>query len=843
MNRPLRHLLFALLAFGLLFGWIRLLDAKRGPLPAVGRFFSPYEGFWRNAEPLRPPRGAEVRLPGLTGTVVAEFDRRGVPHLFAPDLYTAFYAQGYVTARDRLWQMDIQSRAGMGRLSEILGPGMLRFDLERRRFGMARVARASLDRMLRDSLTRVALEGYSAGVNAWIDGLRPADLPLEFKLLDYKPEPWTPLKSAVLIQNMKWTLSQSHEDVRLTRVLDSLGGGFLARYFPLRHPGSEPILPGDVFPVRDSGGGGAGEGRASSSRGSVRAGGAQAAVSDSLWPRPHPASGSNNFVIAGARTRAGTPLLANDPHLDLTLPSLWYEVQVKAGGPGGFNAYGVSIPGLPGLVIGFTRGAAWGLTNGMDDVFDWHALRLRDDAAKGAPEYLWRGRWRALRRVPDTIHVRGRDAVVDTQWWTHTGPVPVKPGEVPFGKNTPPGHALQWTALEPSNELGAFLRLLVAEDVPGFRRAIRDLHAPAQNIVFATRSDIALAHQGRIPAKREGQGRLVAGAAAAESKEWRAYIPQARLPFAQNPARGWLASANQEVTDPGYPWYLGANFYPSERAQRLHRLLFPARDVTLSDAFGFMLDSRSRHAGRALRLLLRHVPDPEARATPDTVALDSARAHALELLRGWDYRYAANASAPVLFESWWAAFYRATWDDDLRGDTIAFPRPSRAVTLSLLASDSLHPVFDDIRTPERESAGDLARAAFETALEAFHALPASARGPDGDPQWGRVRPARVPHLLRLPSLGRDGLPVDGCGECLNAQRGSHGPSWRMVVQTGHVPEALGIYPGGQSGNPGSPRYDAFVDDWAAGRAYRLLYLRWPLEIPDSTAYLLALKAR
>jgi penicillin amidase len=185
-------------------------------------------------------------------------------------------------------------------------------------------------------------------------------------------------------------------------------------------------------------------------------------------------------------------------------------------------------------------------------------------------------------------------------------------------------------------------------------------------------------------------------------------------------------------------------------------------------------------------------------------------------------------------------FYRATWSDEFKGDTISYTWPSRPVTLALLAEDTTSSWFDDKNTPERETAGDLARATF---VEAVRLAQRSAR-PDSlgraTVSWGTFRPLAIPHLLRLPPLGVSGLAGDGCGECLNAQRGSHGPSWRMAVQIGKRPEAWGIYPGGQSGNPGSRGYDAFVQDWLAGRAYRLLFLNNPLEVRDSTAYLMTL---
>lgn len=815
------------------------LGLKWGALPPMGAFMNPYVGFWRNAESIAPRESREVEVPDLSGTVVAEYDRRGVPHVFAQDLYGMFYAQGYATARDRLWQMDIQSRAGVGRLSEILGPRLVRFDLERRRMGIPASALTTLDLMLRDSISRVALEAYSNGANAWISSLKPATYPIEFKLLDYAPEPWNPLKSVVILKNMQWTLSQGKDDLPLTKVLTTYGREFYSRLYPLRHPGAEPILPEELFPQepkRDSVPPVAAPPTAwhpCCSRESGRGGDGPPPRHDTLFPRFHPGSGSNNFVISGKRTRTGYPILANDPHLDLTLPSLWYEIQMKAGP---VNAYGVSLPGLPGLVIGFTQGTAWGLTNGMDDVFDWYELRFRNDSLN---EYLWKGKWRMAYRVLDTIPVRGltgRRAVVDTQLWSHMGPVPVRRGEVPFSANTPSLYALKWTALDPSNELGAFLRMLTAEDLNAFRRAARGVQTPSQNFVFAGRDEIGLVHQGRIPVKRPGQGRGLVRYPAS-SYEWRSSIPAGLLPAARNPARGWLASANQEPAGPQYPFYLGSGFYPPYRSQRLHRLLVNKvheNSLSLLSAWDILRDDYSRFAAQALPLLLARLPD----SADSTDQASRAEARAEESLRAWDYRYKAAAIAPVFFDLWWKEFHRAVWADDFRNDSVNFAWPSAAVTVELLRKDTASEFFDVAGTPARETAGDIARASFARAVRR------SADAEGGRPRtWGEFRPVSIPHLLKLPSFGVGELKGDGCAECLNAQRGSHGPSWRMAVQIGRRPEAWGIYPGGQSGNPGAPGYDAFVQDWIAGRAYRLLFLQWPLEIPDSTDYLLALRGK
>lgn len=831
MRSPLAALPRAIL----LLLWLVILGHKLGSIPPLGKFFSPFEGFWRNAE-IGKPGNEEKKLPalfdlsadpsgttsGMSDSIKVEYDHRGVPHIFARDLSGVFFAQGYATARDRLWQMDVQSRAGLGRLSEVMGPNLIRFDLERRRMGMPASAKASWEVIRKDSLSRIALEAYSAGVNAWIGALRPADYPFEFKLLDYAPEPWTPLKSIALLKNMQWTLSKGSDDVLLTRTLAKLGPEKFAELFPLRNPGAEPIFPADLFPGKPR----------VLSQGTVAANqedsppDSTAPLTDTFFPRPQRGSGSDNFVLAGTRTTSGYPILGNDPHLDLTLPSIWYESQLQGGG---VDAYGVSIPGLPSLVIGFNAHIAWGVTNGMDDVFDWYGISFQDSSL-GA--YWWNGAWRPTRFVLDTIPVRGSRAVVDTEVWTSLGPVPVKNHEQPFDKNSPVLHALRWTALDTSNEIGAFLRLLPAENYGDFRAAIRLLSCPSQNFIFADSGNIALVHQGRIPIKRPDQGLTViendssTASTASTSYDWRGYIPDSFLPFALNPKQGWLASANQEVTDSTYPFYLGSGFYPSERAGRLHRLLQPMQNATLSSAWDIMMNTESLHAEQTLPLLLRCI---------DSVNISLQERQALGILRGWDYRYLASSTAPALFDLWWKNFYRHTWEDKFEGDTLHYAWPSRPVTRALLASDTNSAWFDDTRTPQHETAGDLARVSFQEAVQQSLQM-----GAGTFVLWSRFHPMSIPHLLRLPSLGAGVLSGDGCAECLNAQRGSNGPSWRMAVEMDSTPVALGGYPGGQSGNPGSPNYDVFVADWLMGRPYHLLFLKRPGDEPDSIAYSLTL---
>jgi penicillin amidase len=793
----------ALLA-GFLLLFLILGESPLGPLPPFGKFFDPFAGFWANADADRY-RDAELSLPGLHEPVRVVFDKRRVPHIFAQNDRDLFYAQGYVTARDRLWQMEIGTQAAAGRLAEILGPKLLDRDRFQRRLGMLQSARGDLEAMRKDPLAWNAAEAYADGVNAFIAGLSRADLPIEYKLLDYAPEPWTPLKTALLVKNMQWTLSGGGDDLPLSNTLARMGPDFVRHFFPASDPSIEPVIPPGTpwGNVKDTS--------------SVSA----SAPVDSL-PLPtlparrDPDNGSNNFVLAGTKTRSGYPILANDPHLDLSLPSTWYEIQLAAPG---VNAYGVSLPGGPGVVIGFNKSIAWGLTNGSDDVFDWYRERFRDSTLA---EYRHGKEWKPVRKVVEAIKVRGKGIVYDTVLWTHHGPVVLKSMEKPPDRNTPALHALRWLAHDPSDELQTLLLAMKASDYNEFSAAVRNFKCPSQNFAFAsagrvpgagapvapTGGDIAMDHQGLFPLKWPGQGRFVLDGEN-PAHDWRGWIPMEENPRSKNPARGWLASANQSPTDSTYPHFLGADFLNGTRAKRLAQLVSEADSVDAAAALAILLDDKNLHAAEVLPVLLGKLKGAALSKNDSACLADLAR---------WDYRHTPGKKAPALFEEWWTRLYRAIWKDDFGDDAEHYQWPSKSRTRRLILEEPDEDWFDDATTPARETLASLARRTFAEACATLR---------NTDATWAEYRPVNIRHLAFIDAFSRLKVATGGCGDCVNAQKTVHGPSWRMVVSLGHPNRGLGIYPGGQSGNPGSPHYDEFIADWAAGKAYDLLFLEEP----------------
>jgi penicillin amidase len=537
---------------------------------------------------------------------------------------------------------------------------------------------------------------------------------------------------------------------------------------------------------------------------------------------PTPGNGSNNFVVSGARTASGKPLLANDPHLDQGLPSLWYEIQLSAPG---VSTYGVSLPGAPAVIIGFNRRIAWGITNGGDDVLDWYKTTFRDGSLS---EYMHGGQWKPTRKEVQIIKVRGRADVLDTIVYTHQGPVVLKDQEKPFTRNTPALHALRWLALDAGDELLAFLKLMKAGDYASFSAALESFHCPSQNFAFASvDGDIAMLHHGLFPRKWKGQGRFDMDGSE-PGNDWSGWLPRRAEPAARNPEQGWLASANQAPADSTYPFYLGASYINGPRARRLDHLVSEAESLTVDGAFSILQDDYDLMAAALLPALLPRI------ATASLSREDSA---ARRELAAWDFRHSPGKRAPALFDQWWRLLYAATWSDEFGGDSVHYQWPSRDRTRRLILEEPDAEWFDDIRTSARETLPVQALRTFRDACAALRMRPAA------DSAWSAYRPVVLRHLARIDAFSDLKVATGGCGDCVNAQRASHGPSWRMVVDLAGRPKGYGIYPGGQSGNPGSAHYDDFVSDWAAGRHYPLAFYADPGAGGDSAAYRVRLRGR
>ena len=786
------------------------LDNRHGTFPALGKLLDPFAGFWQNGT-----RGdtlpTALSVPGLEDEVRVAWDARHVPHIFARNDHDLFFAQGYLTARDRLWQMEFQAFFAGGRLAEVIGPDGLESDRFNRRFGLGWAAERAVEAMGRDPESLAPGQAYADGVNAWIQGLRRKDFPVEYKVLDYAPEPWTLLDSALLLKYMSYDLTGYNDERWMTAARQALGEAVVDELFPFEPPKFvEPIIPPgtawDFGPGAAPGAGAAPQAAAPVSRAPAAGPSSPAVVEGPDNGRPEP--GSNNWAVSGARAKSGHAILANDPHLRLTLPSVWYEVQLSAPG---MNAAGVSVPGTPLVIIGHNDRIAWGFTNAGSDVLDWYAVKFRDASHR---EYLYDGQWRSATVRTEVIKVRGGKPYVDNVVYTHHGPVVWLEGEPePANRSVPAGAALRWTAHDPSNEFIALSRLDRARDYDGYLAALAAWDCPAQNFVYADADGtIAIWHDGKFPLRPKGAGRYILdGSNPAE--EWPGWVPRGHDPHVKNPARGFVGSANQKPADASYPYYLGWDYASFERGNRVNELLAGMRDITPEDMARMQNDALSLRARMVLPRLLREVVERD---------LDADAKWALDELRGWDFENRTGSAAPTIFAQLWSDFNALTWNDEKKGDLRGMRWPRSEVVIDLVLNHPDSEFFDDRTTPQRETMADIVNAAFRAAVKTLRAQ----CGPPGKSwTWAEWRKAGIGHLGRMPGFGREKLAMNGGGNALNASGPGFGPSWRMVVELGPEVRAWGILPGGASGSPGSRYYDTGVDDWVAGKIYPLLFLK------------------
>ncbi|SNC77298.1 penicillin amidase [Hymenobacter gelipurpurascens] len=803
------RILKALLAVVITLTLTWVLNAKQGDVPPMGKLLSPYRGIWQNgedAQALEEPQ--TLQLPGLRQPVRVRFDDRRVPHIFAENEHDLYYAQGYLTAHDRLWQMEFMTRVAAGRISEVVGSKALEYDRFQRRMGLAYGAENSLREMLKDPTTRVVLESYSEGVNAYINTLAPKDYPFEYKLLDYAPEPWQPLKCALLLKLMAWDLSGRSDDLRLSNILRKYGPKVVQDLFPDYPNRQDAIVPTGSplafkpVPVP------------------VAPPSFAAAISDKVPARePDAELGSNNFAVAGSRSASGLPILANDPHLQLNLPSIWYQVQMTAPG---LNVYGVTIPGAPAVIIGFNENVAWGVTNVGGDVLDWYQLKFKNKAMR---EYWHEGRWKPVRRVVERVVVRGQPDLLDTVLYTHHGPIVYDREEKVFNKQTPIRHAMRWTAHDGANEVLAFYRLNRARSYQDYSAALKTYGSPAQNFIFASnQNDIAIRPNGRFPLKWQDQGKFILDGSDV-AYDWHGWIPMEQNPHVENPARGFVSSANQPSAGLDYPYYLGWDYAPADRAHRINEQLAKMRRATPDSLRQLQNDNLGVNARLMLPAMLRAL-SKEAPLSPNSPAYS-----AQEALQRWDYHYNADAVGATVFELWYNNLVDRLWEDDFssKATGLEMRYPSRDRTNRLLLAETeapkrstTSPWIDDRRTAKQENVHDLLLASLNFAVDSL----TRKFGPLGPKwAWANQKSTDINHLANLPGFGRADIDCAGSPGSVNATGPRNGPSWRMVVALGPKVQAYGIFPGGQSGNPASAYYDDMIEPWRVGHLDELVFLR------------------
>ncbi|MEO8582998.1 MAG: penicillin acylase family protein, partial [Flavitalea sp.] len=756
------------------------LNNSIGSIPPIGKFVSPQQGFWQNAEPVHKNFNADFSFPQLKNKSRVFFDERLVPHVFAEDENDAYFIEGYLHAKFRLWQMEFQTFAAAGRLTEVLGAGpdsaYLNNDKFMRRLGMVYGAKRSIAEMEKDPTTRNELNSYTAGVNSYIESLTVAELPLEYKLLNYVPEKWTNLKSSLLLKYMSYDLTGFDNDIEHTNAKSFFSAEDYNKLYPLFPDSLDPIIPkGSMF-------------EAPSIIPAVPYNADSAYfmnVKDSVYVsplKPERINGSNNWVVSGKKTKSGRPILCNDPHLGLSLPSLWYEMQISTPSK---NVYGVSIPGSPSIVVGFNDSIAWGLTNAARDVKDYYRIQFKDD---NKTSYWFNNEWKAADMVIETYFLKDGTKLYDTVSYTVFGPVLYDnnyngKGRVPKNENL----ALRWTAHDPSNELKTFSLLNSAKNYSDYQKALTFYTCPGQNIAFASKSgDIALWQAGKFPAKWTHQGDLIMPGTD-NSYAWQGSVPQSENPHLINPERGFVSSANQLPADSTYPYYLGGE-YDVYRGITINHFLSGLNEIVPADMQKMQNQNYNAFAEMAVPLLLAHIRESDLTDTEKSY---------LQMVKTWNLRNDNEETGVTVFVNWFQQFENTVWDDELAQVKGSVTKPEPSTLIEAILKDSTFSFLDNINTTEKESLVDDITLAFKKAVPLLESA-----NSDGKLKWNKYKDTGIRHLLRIEALSRYHLNTGGGIHVINATTQFHGPSWRMVVQLTDKTEAYGIYPGGQSGNPG-----------------------------------------
>ncbi len=811
-----------------------------GTIPALGPALDPARGAWTSASGGQPVSSQELRVPGLAAPVTVSFTKQGLASISARSDHDLFLALGYVEAKFRLSEMDLERRLGEGRLAQLGGPSDLASDELELRLGLLRTAQAEWAQTT--GLARMALLAYAQGVNDDIAQVRAdGDWPAVFTLTGAYPAPWTPVDSLVIQGVLTQELDYTTGALDYAVLERTLGAARTMDWFPILAKNAQtpydtgPYVKAPLTPIAPDAASSAPAGSAvltakqgtpgvaparSGESASVAAAAANLLAQLSQLPagQLHTYPDSNAWAANGPAVAGGGALLGGDPHLPQTLPSVWYEVALSAPG---YQVAGVSVPGLPGVLLGHNAHIAWSLTDTQNSATFYYAERVRGDS------YYWRGAWRPMTVVHYTIPVRGGATVHLTVDITVHGPIMTQVGQT---------MAVDWMGNVPSGDLAALLAINQASSFAQFRAALAGWRAPTQNFVYAdTAGNIGAISAGYYPQVAPGcQPWLpMPGTGACDIT---GVIAFDAVPQVYDPPSHLIVTANQRPVTGAYPYYIGttADFYdPGYRAAHAYSELRASEPLSMASIAALQSNLTDSLAQRVLPSLL---------AALRSASLTATQRSAAALLGSWNDVMDANSAAASLWWTFWGDYLSGVFEPWWKAARV----PVGKDPLDLAVGPGLASLDEDL---EAWTLGDPGNAAFAgpsghgpaTAPAAMVAafsravshLSAQLGGAPSSWTWGRLHSRSFPSVTGAAGLGYGPRPAGGDPFTEDAADGgldaSTGPSWRMVVSlTSGAVSAEGVYPGGQSENPASPWYDNLVPLWWDGQ-----YL--PVPVPGAVA--------
>ncbi len=768
-----------------------------------------------------PQLDGNVKVVGLSGRVTVSRDGHGVPTIEAANLEDLFFAQGYVTAQDRLWQMDVMRRFAAGEISEILGADYLKHDREQRILGLRVAARKALEAS--SVQTRAHFEAYARGVNAYIQSHHDR-LPLEFRILRYSPSPWAQEDSTLIAAQMVKDLNHYPYGDALARekILAKLGPELTADLYVNSSWHDRPPTVARPSLQRYTGSEEDEQDKGSRVSGAVAR---QVTLPDftelarSIIRNQEMASeqkdadarlvvGSNNWVVSGAHTVSGKPLLSNDMHLGHQMPNLWYETHLHCGD---FDTDGVALPGMPYVIVGHNQRIAWGFTNIGPTVEDVYIETFNPDG-----QYLTPEGWKASEHRGEVIRVKGESDVVVDVTLTRHGPIitDLVPGETRK-------LALHWTLYDGFRN--PFFELDSAQNWEQFRRALSVFDAPGQNVVFAdVDGNVGYQATGKIPIRTSGDGSLPENGSD-NAHEWTRYIPFDKLPSVYNPPSGIIATANGRITPDGYPFSISTGWEAPWRTARIYRVLESGKKFSAADMLALQTDIYSdseRYSAERFVYGLDHARNLSARAK-----------QAAEVMRGWDGRMTADSAAPTISYRTRVELARLLLEPKL-GSVLKDAKERAPLNWKSYGWGMQSVWLENIlqHQPKRWLPGSYAT--YDDLLAA--AVESAVAGPDSPRDlvswhWGTFHPIEIQHpvLGRVPLLQRwtgPGIqPQSGSGYTVKAVSRSHGPSERLTVDLSDLDQTTLNLVTGEAGNFLSPYYMDQWKAWYEGYTFSLPY--------------------
>ncbi len=731
----------------------------------------------------KPFIDGEVSAAFLDEDVTIVRDEFGVPHITAKSDADLYRAQGYVQAQDRLFQMDMARRQASGRLSEVVGGLAVGTDKKFRTFSLRAAAEASYDGYGEEG--KKVLGWYAEGVNAFIEGAeQDGKFPYEFKVLGYKPEPWTEIDSLTIGKYMAYDLGGNWDSLAVRHWALTNFSEELARELFTAYPeNASSIIEANIAnPV---------------------------AVAGQFDPDlvPPEFNGSNNWVVSGDKTASGLPLLADDPHLGLDTPAIWYQMHLQSPEQ---NVSGVIFAGIPGIILGHNEDVAWGVTNVGPDVQD---LYIETPNPDDRTQFLYDGKWEQAEVRDETISVKGAEDVPFEVVVTRHGPII---SDILYADEDPGAlFSMQWTALEPTKELEAIMKMNKASDWESFEAALEDFHAPAQNFVFAANDGtIAYKANGRIPIRKQGDAQLPVPGDSSDYG-WTGYIPYDELPRVVNPKEGFIATANNQVVDDSYPYHITKLWAQPYRYERIAEVLREGGNFTAEDMMELQMDQKNLYAREFLDDMISSIEEKDA-------AIGKYE-NIVKMLREWDQYDSADAAAPLVFHKWMKQLPIGMLSATMPEDVYKLLPAKGAITDNMLRD-----AYAGNPGAWVKEYGGVDKWVFDSFVTSVEEIEGLFGNKIEDWQWGDFHQLAFPHALSGASpifeyfLNPKKQAIGGSNVTVQAaafqEDGTvdHGAPWRFVADLSDLSKANHIVGPGQSGHMKSQWFHDQAGDWVNG---------------------------